>query len=79
MTGPPRPGATMIAIITDITPSRATVAHILDAEEVRMGSPSDETLAELGTTREAGGVWWTLAEVDEDATVGQRIWRGAGR
>ena len=65
----------MIALVTDITPNRATVAAILSPAEANDGEPSDETLDACGLAREGGNASWALVEMDECPEVGERIWR----
>lgn len=60
----------MYAIITDITPSRATIAAIIDSEY-----PTDEELASIGEDRLSYGASWRVIDLPSTETEeGDRIW-----
>ena len=60
----------MFAIITNITPSRATVSSIIDSEY-----PTDEELAAIGEDRLSFGASWRVIDLPSTETEeGERIW-----
>lgn len=63
-------GVPAFAIITDITPNRATIAALIDNE-----SPTDEQLGEIGENRLSYRASWLIIAAPASAKVGERIWR----